>query len=364
MKKVVISITTYPKRFERFTKNYESVLDQTIYDYAGGKANVKLVVNVDDDITDEDTQRYEEYLKTITDRGFDVVLCKRPSKWRVANKYLFTEKEYPDLPIILIDDDIWYGEKILGHLYVTWLSNQSLIVCEEANPVIFGKNSLNIINGVVMKIGYDGFDKYLTNCCLMPPHAVEGTDVYNWEAFNQLCSCKNDELWFWIHTTIKGVNVRVLSDVFTFCGEGNTAPDPTALCNTNQPQWNEYTNRINAVYLGPISKSICTHYTTFYVDNNSFWTILLGLKRIEKMFDYPYKLRFVCAKDISTTIFTTLLFYLGRAKFVNAIIEVEGMDDVYCDLDKLNLQEIIKHRMSALGQFDPINIRDYMNGKK
>ena len=362
--KVIISTTTYPKRFERFSKNFESILNQTLFDFAGGKNEVRVVVNVDDNISEEDTKRYDEFLKTVVDRGYDAILRKRPAKWRSANKYLFTEQEYPDLPIILVDDDIYYKKTLLEHLYETWLIDPSLIVCEEANPLMFGKNSLNIINGVVFKIGYDGFDKYLTNCCLMPPHAVDGTDVYNWEAFNQLCSCTHDELWFWIHTTIKGVNVRVLNDLFTFCGEGNTAPDETALCNTNQPLWNEYTNRINAHYLGPISKSVCTHYTTFHVNNDSFWTILLGLRRIEKVFDYPYKLRFRCDKDISPTIFITLLFHLGRAKFTNAVVEVEGMDDVFCDIDRLDFQEIFKKRMSPTGQFEPVNIKDYMNGKK
>lgn len=333
--KLIISLTTYPKRFERFSKNINSIIENELPD-GFTKNDILYVINIDDNIDVEYQNKYNQIKDDLINKGYKVKVENRDSRWRPANKFIHVSKEYPDLPIITVDDDIYYPNDVLKLLYEEWLIHPDCIICHESNPVIFEKEWLKIINNVTLKIGFSGFDKYLTNCCLFPPNALENTEAYDLDGFKSFCNAQHDELWFWIHTTLKGIQVRTLPRVFSFVGEGNMAPDETALCNVNAPNWELYNNKINQFYGSNLCKAVYKNRVKIYVNSSSFWFLLGFWGQIIKFFCSPYRINFIMSKDIGNSYLKVLLSMIKRSPLTECIItsEREEFKNKYCDVDR------------------------------
>lgn len=105
---VVISLTSYPKRFEKIGLCLKSLIQQTI---KPDKIIVYLGSDSDEtDITDE----MKEYIKYGIEYRIDKEVNLMPHK-----KYYYAMREYPDSIIVTADDDVIYPKNWLESLLKT-----------------------------------------------------------------------------------------------------------------------------------------------------------------------------------------------------------------------------------------------------
>ena len=195
--KLIVSLASYPKRFEYCKRTLDSILHQTIIDMAE-----YIYINIDDNISDEDKAKYES-LKKYSSK-IRIRVC--PAKWKSANKLIWTYKEHHNDVIICFDDDKNYPLTSMERLYVEWMRHPDCIVAEEVNPYTMDSTGIKYIDDVDIKLKQRDFAKYLSNNCLFPPNCFSDL-LFDYEKFNYVTSGNHDELWFWIVSTLNGVRV-------------------------------------------------------------------------------------------------------------------------------------------------------------
>ena len=104
--KVIVSLTTFPKRINRIWIVIESILNQTI-----GPDKIILWLSEEQfkDINDLPSN-----LLKLTGRGLDIRFVKEDLK--SYKKYYYSFKEYPNDIIITVDDDIIYPNNMIANL--------------------------------------------------------------------------------------------------------------------------------------------------------------------------------------------------------------------------------------------------------
>lgn len=122
-KEIVVSLTTFPARYETIGMTLESLLRQTM------KPNRILVW-----LTKEENpeQKIPEAFLPYVEKGVEV--CFSDSNLMPHNKSFHTAKLNADRYIITVDDDIVYSEKLIERLYTTYKANDpQTVVCELAH---------------------------------------------------------------------------------------------------------------------------------------------------------------------------------------------------------------------------------------
>lgn len=194
---LVISLASYPKRFEYCKRTLDSILHQTIIEMADA-----IYINIDDNLSKEDVEKYESLTK-YNDK-IKIRIC--PAKWKSANKLIWTYNEHHDDVIICFDDDKNYPLTSMERLYDEWLKHPDCIVAEEVNPYTMDKNGIMYIDDVDIKLKQRDFAKYLSNNCLFPPNCFSDL-LFDFDKFQYVTEGHHDELWFWIVSTLNGVRV-------------------------------------------------------------------------------------------------------------------------------------------------------------
>ena len=195
--RLIVSMASYPKRFDYCKRTLDSILHQTIIDMVD-----VIYINIDDNISEDDVKKYESLKKY--SRKIAIRIC--PSKWRSANKLIWTYKEHHDDLIFCFDDDKNYPLTSMERLYDEWRRHPDCIVAEEVNPYTIDSSGVKYIDDVDIKLKQRDFAKYLSNNCLFPPNCFSEL-LYDYDKFYYVTQGNHDELWFWIVSTIKGVRV-------------------------------------------------------------------------------------------------------------------------------------------------------------
>ena len=192
--RLVLSVTTYPKRLEYFRKAFAGLMRQTYID----KVDV-ISLNLDDSLKPGEVVLYDEFAKT--DPRVEVKL--RDHRWKSANKLVWTYREYgADSAIVCFDDDKDYPAECLRQLCEAWRRDRDCIIAQEVNPAVVRNGALQYLNAVDVKLGQREFGKYLSNACLFPPGCF-GDGLYDYEGFQYVTNGMHDELWFWIMSTMQ-----------------------------------------------------------------------------------------------------------------------------------------------------------------
>lgn len=192
--RLVVSLASYPKRFDYCRRTLDSILHQTAIEWAD-----RVVVNVDDTISDADLSRYES-LKAFSQK---LEVKVRPAEWKSANKLLWTYRENPDAAIVCFDDDKNYPLTCMERLCEEWARHTDCIVAEEVNPYTIDSEGVKYIDDVDIKLRQRDFGKYLSNACLFPPGCLSDV-VFDRDRFMYVTGAMHDELWFWIASVLKG----------------------------------------------------------------------------------------------------------------------------------------------------------------
>ena len=198
-------MTTIPSRKERLEENISSILNQTAFFDT-------LVINIDDNLSNEDYEWYYDFAKT-SDK---IMINRANAMWRSCNKLLPTLLLFPDDVIITVDDDVYYPADCFKYLLEQHSKTPNYIVSHEVNPIIIENNFITYLNGFDVKVNQYQWGKYLSNCCLFPPHVFDNTDLMD---YNKMMTCTNgthDELWFWVNSTLNNVKCVGLNYIRTF----------------------------------------------------------------------------------------------------------------------------------------------------
>ena len=195
--KLIVSMASYPKRFEYCKRTLDSILHQTIIELVD-----TVYINIDDNLSSEDVAKYES-LKKYSPK-IKIRIC--PAKWRSANKLVWTYKEHHDDIIFCFDDDKNYPLTAMERLYEEWERHPDCIVAEEVNPYTIDSDGVKYIDDVDIKLKQRDFAKYLSNNCLFPPNCFSDL-LFDFDKFQYVTQGNHDELWFWIVSTLMGVRV-------------------------------------------------------------------------------------------------------------------------------------------------------------
>lgn len=303
----VVSLATYSGRLPRLEKTLPYILNQTLpYDI--------LLINVQDDMSDEEFSKFESLSK----HDSRIIVKKRPAKWRSFNKFIHAYKEYKDHTIITVDDDICYPKHMISTLFDTHIRHPNTIIAHELNPIDIDCSSGKIINRMAadIKLRQKCFNKYLTGCCLFPPNIFDDCidDLSDFDEFMKITNATHDELWLWIHSTIKGIPVIGLDYTWTFDLDGAIPSDEKSLCRINGNPMNvaEYDKRINESKYGKMLYNIVNETpVVFTVSNTNLLAITGNMSAINRIYQ-NFKIVFDC-KTYYAHFLPSMLNYLVRS---------------------------------------------------
>ena len=276
--KIIVSMTTIPKRKDRLIDNLPYLLNQS-YHFD------KFIINIDDNLSEEDYKWYNE-LKEKDER---IEINKAEAKWRSCNKLLPTLKSYPDDVIITLDDDIAYPPHTIKCLIDEYVKNPAYIIAHEINPIVLiDKKYVTYLNAYDAMLKQKEWGKYFSNCCLFPPHVFDGSDLYDYDKMMECTNGTHDELWFWVNSTINGVQCIGLNYVKSFAPEMLRQYEEgeyqlTAINNSNE-KITEYMDKINEIYGERLISNILSKKVIFTINQDNIYAFEYLLPKIMNLY--------------------------------------------------------------------------------
>ena len=282
---VIVSMTTIPKRKQRLMDNLPALLNQT-YRYD------KLIINIDDNLSEEDYKWYDE-LKQLDSR---IEINKAEAKWRSCNKLLPTLKKYPHDIIITLDDDVYYPKDSVRYLVEEHMKHPQCVIAHEINPILVSEDYVTYLNGYDTKLMQVEWGKYLSNCALFPPYTFDGTDLYDYDKMMDCTNGTHDELWFWVQSTLNGVQCVGLNYVRSFAPEMLQQYQEGEYClsafNNTESKIDEYMKKINKMYGKRLLEEIDKKPTVFTITKDNIYSFFFLLPYIRGLY-HNIKLSFV-----------------------------------------------------------------------
>lgn len=199
--KVIVSLTTFPKRINRIWIVIESILNQTI-----GPDKIILWLSEEQfkDINDLPSN-----LLKLTGRGLDIRFVKEDLK--SYKKYYYSFKEYPNDIIITVDDDIIYPNNMIANLLLYHQKYPNAVICrycyemKREGGVLLSYNNWDLqttkeeIRDKELFFGSGGG-------VLFPPLSCY-KDVTNENLFKNLCKSADD---VWLNAMVQLNHTRIV----------------------------------------------------------------------------------------------------------------------------------------------------------
>lgn len=273
---IIVSMTTIPKRKKRLTDNLPFLIHQS-YPYD------KLIINVDDNLSEED---YEWY-NSLKQQDPRIEINKSEAKWRSCNKLLPTLKKYPHDIIITLDDDVAYPRDTIKCLVEEHIKHPDCIIAHEVNPIVLKDKYVTYVNGYDVKLMQVEWGKYLSNCALYPPYSFD-EDLYDYDKMLECTNGTHDELWFWIQSTIHGVQCVGLNYVRSFAPEMLEQYREDEYClsafNNTEQKIDEYMQKINKMYGKRLIDNIKAKPVVFTITKDNIYSFLFLLPYIKGLY--------------------------------------------------------------------------------
>lgn len=185
--KVIVSITSYPKRFPQLYYCLKSVMDQT---YKPDKIILYLSSDVSADMVPKNVLALQQYGLEIDFECADI----KPHK-----KYYYSMQQYPDDVVITIDDDVIYEQTLIQKLVDSYKKYPFAVSCIRAHKMKFDAENRLL-----------PYSQWEFECCdceqpsmlflatgvsgvLYPPHCLSN-QAFDMERIKELCFGA-DDIW-------------------------------------------------------------------------------------------------------------------------------------------------------------------------
>lgn len=195
-KKVVVSLTSFPKRLPTLNLVIESLLRQTV------KPDKIILYLTKSQVPSIDS--LPKKLKKLQNRGLEIVLC--PDEIRSHTKYFYAMQNYPDDTIITVDDDLYYRSDLIETHLKNAEKQPGCIIANWVKEIIPGKEKYTEWpdrNGSLTKS--KNFLVLGVSSILYPPHSLH-PDVFNVENIRNL-SLTADDVWLTAMLLKQGTDV-------------------------------------------------------------------------------------------------------------------------------------------------------------
>lgn len=196
---LVVSLTSYPKRFGCLSLTIKSLLRQnTLPD--------KLILW----IAETDKHLLPNEVLDLQQFGLTIAYC---ADIRSYKKLIPTLELFPEAFVVTADDDLYFGPCWLKHIVTEYSDNQKAVICYRAHRVKVDKNNLPL---PYRKWGFEegGYDPSPLNFpttgagVLFPPNIFHPSVL---DIDNALLMCPtSDDVWFYWMLRLNGVSAKVM----------------------------------------------------------------------------------------------------------------------------------------------------------
>ena len=194
--KVVVSLTSFPKRLPTLHLVIESILRQSV------KPDKIILYLTQSQVPD--INKLPKKLLAQRTRGLEIRLC--PDEIRSHTKYYYAFKEFPDATVITVDDDLFYRSDLVETHLKNSKKNPGCIIANWVKEIIPGKYKYTEWPDLY---GSPKLSKNMlilgVSSLLYPPHSVH-EDIFNIEAIKNL-TLTADDVWLSAMILKKGTPV-------------------------------------------------------------------------------------------------------------------------------------------------------------
>lgn len=207
-KDVIVSLTSHPGRIATVNQCIETLLKQT---YPPKSILLWL--------SQEQFPNREKDLpaKLVELQNAVFKICWTKDDLKPHKKYFYTVQENPDLPVIIVDDDVMYDTRLVERLMLSYRKHPDCVSCMRANLILFNKRGalrryenwtlgykalLDIPTYQLLPTGVGGV--------LYPPHSIPKEAFDKNVIFETCLLC--DDMWLKFMTMHNGYKVVIPSD--------------------------------------------------------------------------------------------------------------------------------------------------------
>ena len=202
--KIIVSLTSYPKRIENIKFTLFSIFNQSL------KPNkiILWLAHEEFQCKEKDIPRDVLNFKRL---GLEIRWCDNIKSYK---KLIPSLKQYPDDIIVTADDDIFYPEDWLERLYEDYLKYPNCIIGQRGRKIYLDNNDFGKYEDwkLIKNDKLPSFLNFLNGAggILYPPNSLN-KDIFNKNLFEKLCPT-GDDIWFWAMAVKNKTKLRIISD--------------------------------------------------------------------------------------------------------------------------------------------------------
>lgn len=196
--KIIVSLTSYPKRIGTIWITIETLLRQTV------KPDAIILWLAESQFEGLDSLPKE--LLNLQKRGLSIRFC---DDLRSHKKYYYAMQEYPDAVVILVDDDMFYPYDTIEKLLKLHKNHPDDICTMTAQVIVQGKNPSEWSNPSLKECFEHSSDIQIFSGSgsLYPPHSIS-QKAFDKTMIKELCPYA-DDLWLTYMAFKKGTKITM-----------------------------------------------------------------------------------------------------------------------------------------------------------
>ncbi|MDR1555360.1 MAG: glycosyltransferase family 8 protein [Campylobacteraceae bacterium] len=204
-KKIIVSLTSYPKRIDTVYLTIKSLLSQTF-------SPDKIILWLSPEQFPNKFDDLPKNLISCISDNFEIDWYRDILSFK---KLIPTIEKYPEAIIVTADDDILYRKNWLRDLVFSYLQNPNFIHCHRAHRIDFDENG-NVLpykkwhrDVKNEKVSYKNF---FTGCGgVLYPSGSLHNNVFKIEDFTRICK-HGDDIWFWGMALLNGTKIKIVEN--------------------------------------------------------------------------------------------------------------------------------------------------------
>jgi hypothetical protein len=196
---IIVSLTSYPARLPRIHYTLFSLLNQT-------KKPDKIILWLGKDTFPNREADLDGNITALLKYGITIEWCE---DIRSYTKLIPAYQKYGDSVIVTADDDVYYGEKWLEHLYNAYCGDRTAIHCHRGLTVAFNEAGIAPLHTwEKCRSTEKSYATFLQGIygVLYPPHSLYA-DAVNAGLFLKL-SPTDDDTWFWAMAVMNKTKIK------------------------------------------------------------------------------------------------------------------------------------------------------------